>query len=922
MNEPDTTGRLERVREILKVWAHNRELYPGWIVYPTGIERAEFKQRTDLWEEHILRSLHELAVSERLIALFELVWRKEVLLEPISLGIETAAQDLLDVVDCPNQLIDGAKTIDDDWDYLEIAWTTVALALVTDARYESNRTAFEKRLAQLEPFASENPDVAHRMHQERCLWAIHDLDFVSLDGLLDCWEVEDAEPDWRLRKAALLTEVGRDNEAATLIQSVLDLVNKHYREHANIASASLESWALASTVSYRNRSWVLRRWEQLSQYRADAGSEIEHVTRSIQGSEERKKPPSFDNVIGRSAPLTISNAAYTRMIAAYRGVRLPEVAGLPPSFTDEDSLPVSVASRVLKTAADELATFNPELSVRLAIRVSGYDGDETIGRVLSRVQIANMSYESLTRLGQICIDVIRYSLPHVMQVDEATTYRGGKSPVERLRVGMEALSRLVLRLESAMVSEALDAAVECYQSQAVVQNLLLGRPLQNLMQRVWSALPHDLRRERVFDLLSLPIVGTSGFASSSESSDPCSYVAKEDFPHHRCDENDPTYKNIVEYLLEAIQTGDECRSRAILRLVPLVLSDVLIDDEEQRIADALWKESDPVMENPRTIGSPHDWIFLVLPEPDKGVSESSFRKKWLYPDQSEPDAMYSSNVLSQVSLAINGMRGLNRTFDLSPVEQNHLLKQIERVIQMFACGSVTLDLGFSSRVRDIGPLLAAIQIEDTVAKSWSSIVEWLLKPPTEATHPMLDSLADMKTALGFALIPGLIKVTPTELEKVGQWITQGVTSPSEVMNREAIHVMRTWFSASLDGDLTPPPSRLVRHVGEVISSGRMSGLEDALIFAELVFEKGSQADHDEIRSFALVGLDHLAVQLRYDREQPTKIENVHTLRLLCVRLATTMAQHGYESNSTIETWLNIGENDPFPEVRNASIVQD
>ena len=604
MQNPDTKDRLERLREILRVWAHNRKLYPGWIVYPTGIERTEFKQRTDSWEEHILKSLDELTVSERLGALFELVWRKEVLLEPISLGIENAAQDVLDAVDCPNQLINGAKAVDDDWDNLETAWTTVALALVTDARYESNREIFEKRLAQLEPFASEHSNVAHRMHQEKCLWAIHDLDFVTVDGLLNRWEVEDAEPDWQLRKAALLTEIGRDNEAASLIQSVLDLVNKHDPKNANIASASLESWALASTVPYRNRSWVLRRWEQLSQYRADAGSEIEHVTRSIQGSEERKRAPSFDNVIGRSAPRTFSNAAYTRMIAAYRGVRLPEVAGLPPSFTDEDRLPVSVASRVLKTASDELATFNPELSVRLAIRVSAYDGDETIGRVLSRVQIANMSHESLTRLGQICIDVIRYSLPHVMQVNDATTYRGGKSPVERLRVGMEALSRLVLRLESEMVCEALDATLECYRSQVVVQNLLLGRPLQNLMQRVWSTLPHDLRRERVFDLLSLPIVGTTGFASSSESNDPCSYVTKEDLPHDRGDENDTTYKNIVEYLLESIQSGDECRSRAILRLVPLVLSDMLIDDEKQRIADALWKESDPVMENPRTIGSP------------------------------------------------------------------------------------------------------------------------------------------------------------------------------------------------------------------------------------------------------------------------------------------------------------------------------
>lgn len=313
MQESTEIDPIERVRQTLTVWKHNRELYPGWIVYPTGVERTEFKQRTDAWEEHVFGSLDELTVSERLCALFELVWRKEILLEPISQEFEIKAEETLASIDCVNQAIDDVQFLGEDWIYLETAWTAITLALVTDARFESDREMFENRLDALAPFTSEHPNVANRVHQERCLWALHNMEFNVLDGLLDQWEDLDIEPEWKLRKAALLTEVGRTSEAGTLVRNVLDFLNKHPRESYSIASASLESWARASTLSFHNRAAMFRKWELLSQYRSDAWGEIEQITRTIRGDEGRKRAPSFDHVIGQTAPTTFSNAAYTRM---------------------------------------------------------------------------------------------------------------------------------------------------------------------------------------------------------------------------------------------------------------------------------------------------------------------------------------------------------------------------------------------------------------------------------------------------------------------------------------------------------------------------------------------------------------------------------------------------------------------------------
>ena len=70
----------EKVREVLVIWRHNRQLYPGWLLLPAGEEREILRMRTDSWEQHILAALPDLTAVERLKAIHELVWRREICL--------------------------------------------------------------------------------------------------------------------------------------------------------------------------------------------------------------------------------------------------------------------------------------------------------------------------------------------------------------------------------------------------------------------------------------------------------------------------------------------------------------------------------------------------------------------------------------------------------------------------------------------------------------------------------------------------------------------------------------------------------------------------------------------------------------------------------------------------------------------------
>ena len=154
--------------------------------------------------------------------------------------------------------------------------------------------------------------------------------------------------------------------------------------------------------------------------------------------------PSFDVGVRRGTRVRFSNLSRSRLIAAYRAIRLLEVAGVPPVNNPgrDTDLPMSMVSDLLTLAADELVTTNPKLSIRLVLRICTYDKDKMLQRVLSRTHLARLPGETVAEIAQLCMGVIKYALPRLFMSDEPPS---GISWVERMRVALEVLSRLVLR---------------------------------------------------------------------------------------------------------------------------------------------------------------------------------------------------------------------------------------------------------------------------------------------------------------------------------------------------------------------------------------------------------------------------------------------------------------------------------------------
>ena len=358
-------------------------------------------------------------------------------------------------------------------------------------------------------------------------------------------------------------------------------------------------------------------------------------------------------------------------------------------------------------------------------------------------------------------------------------------------------------------------------------------------------------------------------------------------------------------------------------MIPLVDSGRLTDRDTSAIADALWSNSDPILHNSSGSNSPLDWVYFILPEMEEGQAERSFRLKWLTsnPESQAKGLDYSSNMLAEVGAAVSGLRGRGRPFLLSTQDEEHIATHIENLVEKFSSRSVSFNLGIGSAIRHVGLIAAEITVPEHIAENLFQRMEFMLGTHSHSKDPFLGPVNDIRIALGFAVIPGLVKAMPDRFEAISLWLRTGLASEDDARVRGTMAALQSWLSSSATSTLRPVPDDLIREVGVIIASDRRVALVEALVCATLVFDRGSESHRDTIRPLALQGLSYLAEKLQYDAEEAVD-GDVHTLRLLCAQLATTMASQGFEDDAAVVKWLDIGRSDPFPETRNVVMTYE
>ena len=901
--------------ELLTVWEKKRILYPGWLVAPLEV-RDSLISRTRAWQPEILQVLNGLSTAERLDAIGELVWRHEITLEPLSTELESAAQDAISAISVTTK--NGKVESHNVSSQTREAWREIALTLVTNARHRLDEDLFNRRIESAMQFLDDNADVGHRIHHERCLWSACSLDFEALDGLLGAWNTENCDPMWMLRKAALLSEVGRE-EAAKLTEQAIAAIRRFPVDDRSVTGPSREGWALWSTIDFENQSEIYKRWNELAPRKCDAYAERTHIVNSLSTKGASSTPPPFDLGTVRDG-WSMSFASGNKLAPAFRAIRLSEVAGLPAATPQAFPSRVTGAD-LLRSAAEHIVRLNPELAIRLVLRSCTYDEDESLERVLSRNNLAQLSDDAVQRLVRDCKRIMNYSL--------------SRGWVERVRVTIEVLSRLVSRLESNSVLETFDYALEVYSNRRhqVMSHAWIGPPLEHLFERAWKSLSREERTHKALDLLGAPIVGLDDFSVQilEHYPDPGALVNRDSgirLPD-RCGDSEADFQVVVSLLLRALRTGGNARERAVIRIGPLAHQGFLTGAETSEMADALWAVECIPADSLPTSTTLYDWAFLVLPEPEPGLADRRFRRKWLTSDavQSRHDMSRSGgtirvelgsypddptkleDTLWHLGMAVVALRAQGSSFDLTDVERDRVVDLVSQwansPINTHSHDPISSQMRRYSRwaLEGLVPILSRTEIPEPVGESLFEKLKTLTESGTPAFGP----------------IGGLIRALPHRAAELASWLRTGLASGSRDMASGALSGLSSWIHVSNSSDLSvqSPPEDILREVGLIIAARRKESLSEALQIAKQVFDDGNDDQQDVIFNFTLDGLEYLAAELRYGVENDDI--DIPNLRWRCTQLASSMSRAGFSCRPAVARWLELAPTDPFREIRNAPL---
>ena len=282
---------LQALKRELRVWRHNRALYPGWLLAPYQT-REEVWLNTKQWLHVAMEASDAWPEREVLVLWRELTWRLGICLQIVP---DEALDKIRGIVDGFEDLIHGGVMVEvgdafpetDGWpsDFglaaqeLRDCWLACKLALLQGYRFRPDIEAFEEVESQLHSVRELSTDQRCFVLHQSCLRTMAELDAEQTQRLLARWPNDPEDDYWLVRKAAVLLELG-DLQAARRVadDALLKIRGRQQTRDPDYWKLSREGWCLRllEHVEFLEGRWRI-------------GAPVD-ATSGKQGAEEWKSP--------------------------------------------------------------------------------------------------------------------------------------------------------------------------------------------------------------------------------------------------------------------------------------------------------------------------------------------------------------------------------------------------------------------------------------------------------------------------------------------------------------------------------------------------------------------------------------------------------------------------------------------------------
>lgn len=885
--ESDSTAAIEST---VSIWRHNRELYPGWLFTPLHKKHL----MSDLWEwqRWIIPKLETTDFNLALRISRELVWKHKTLLNPISIELRTALEDLLSKVNLDLRKINNESVSNYEWGNILLNAIEISEAITTSYRYDIDEVNFFKWIEKLKKYDSDDLEKRHFIKYEICLWSLINFDHKTLTENLDAWDLGACDPAWMMRKAKLYASLGLTKEAKQLVSLSLQAVRNDPNVDQSLSSPSREGWLLWLTVGIEERYGSItsyqKRWQELTPLECNARMQKTELLNALI-EHQNNEAPLFNLGARKGETYSFSDSSFRLLVDAYRAIRLTEIAGLPPTYQNW-----SISKDILTIASEKIAKFEPKLAMRISIDVAGSERDHTFNRIWTRTRIAQRPQPEIIELGLRLKSAIDFTLKQ-RQSSQSSIWR------TRLEMYIEGLSRLTLRFNPEQASENFELAMNLYKNKQIVDSPTLTTPLENLITRSWDTLSLGKKKELFLEILRAPIIGLDGIVPRHAHYIEPALIIEQDLIYR-----DNTKASEWDEVLHLIQRGLTSkgigRKNAALRLYKLTEANVLTEEEKFRLANLLWLEQDKQeVQLPKETGL-IDWTFLILPEPEPNIAATAFKKKWLHLETSASIKEINEH-LYNLGLALENLKSFKKELNLSKEEEALVFKILELWTQNSSDNDYSFDKsGFTEGAYSIAYILR------------------YLNPPSQIADLLFESTDKLAKENLFCrrILGGLTKSLNQRHELIARELRIALSDNNQKASEDAIIGLQEWLKRIIRDPLEDSATilDLVREIGIIIASRRPHLLYNSLTIATRIFESGTDEQRNIILDSVTYGLRHLLGELDYSNSEIEAIKwDVPLLRWGCINLAIALKNAGYSEDDSVIKWIEAAKKDPLPEVR-------
>jgi hypothetical protein len=788
----------------------------------------------------------------------------------------------------------------------------IVLALLRLARQRRDDDAFHRWAALLVAHTEAGSDLHAEAVYQQSLRARDRLDLPRLAHELK--GLEGLDPIWKLRRAALHCELGEFAAATALvIETRVELRERQRQDGKSLWVRSRLAWAEWLYGATRDSfslpppsPWAL----DFEQSLCDPQTELEALTDQAAYDLRQRQEDDVEAIPLFEAGHYKDPSKTTRfpdgaVAAPLDGLeRLIETVGLPTYFKNFDML------GAVKDDAASLG-FEPSFAwYAWLLRTRHNQLDRQFGRYFGRVAIAGLPLEVAIKLSDRMVDAIAFWRQRIKDLGSAGS-ADRMWAIERLRLSVEALSRLTPRQDTERARAAFEIAMDM--AREPLQHLWLIEPMSNLARYSAQAVAPAARSGLVLAALECPLSPEKGGIEGPwPRLNPIDSIFGT--PPARPD-GDTRWTHRIEQLIQAVQAGGTGRREAMLRLYYLTTHGALMETERASFGAAIWSARDTTPSALPTGTNLLAHPFLELPAPD-GIDREALVRGHLFEtnvgELLRPPQPFDSRVVADKQ---------NRLLELVAAASKSVYPtqaQAARLFSELIASAAAAGEDLEKVNSSLAPYLREFYAS---AKSYAGSVLARLVVPSLASDDRIEDLGKaLQSFIGEPPVGNAIPALPYFVDlsamrpEIIRRIRRGIAGRVFDEVSGSATAIEVWAGIHFPGDANGPPDPILEQLVTAIETRQKVGLHTLIHCVCKLIEMRRLRPGDGPRLDEALG--DLLVATKYEEIvlDSKEAASVSLVRVACVRLASAL-QAAAIGGPNASAWLEAARSDPLPEVR-------